>query len=399
MIRFSHRQVFLLSLFGYAFIISGLVLAFPLRVASAATPWVAIPTPKEAKTYNTLVGIARISSTDAWTVGSATTTTSSNSLIEHWNGHSWKVVPAAQVNPGDESLAAVAAVSHNDVWAVGTTYLGPSRAVIEHWNGIRWSIVPAPTPPLPNDSYALTAVTALSSNNVWAVGYHIFYRGQQSLAFHWDGIVWSVIPTPAITQGTGDLPHDELDSVTAISPNDIWAAGSFYYGGLGLIEHWDGTAWNEVTAPAPPTGGQRYNFKSIAADAAGHVWVVGEYVNVQTFSLIEQWNGTSWTIVPSPQPPTIGSNENDTLNGVTIVSGTSAWAVGNYNASTPSGGSIEDTLVEHWDGTNWIVVPSPNVKTSNVLYAVTSFQGQTGAVGASSTSNSIQTLVIGCNCT
>ncbi|MBA2391286.1 MAG: hypothetical protein H0V70_00895, partial [Ktedonobacteraceae bacterium] len=52
---------------------------------------------------------------------------------------------------------------------------------------------------------------------------------------HWDGIVWSVIPTPAITQGTGDLPHDELDSVTAISPNDIWAAGSFYYGGLGCV--------------------------------------------------------------------------------------------------------------------------------------------------------------------
>ena len=101
----------------------------------------------------------------------------------------------------------------------------------------------------------------------------------------------------------------------------------------------------------------------------------------ETLPFIEQSNGTSWTIVPSPQPPTIGSNENDTLSGVTVVNGTSAWAVGNYNASTPSSGSVEDTLVEHWDGTSWTVVPSPNVKTVNLLNAVTSFQGQTGAVG------------------
>lgn len=357
-----------------------------------------IPTPKQPKTDNTLVSIASISSTDAWTVGHTSTTSSTNSLIEHWNGRSWKIIPAAQVNPGQEALAAVAAVSRNDVWAVGVTpSSGGTQALIEHWNGIRWNVVPAPTPPHPNDSYILSAVTALSSTDVWAVGYDVFYGGQQSLALHWDGTAWSVIPTPTITQGLGNPADDALNSITAISSHDIWAAGSFNYGNQGLIEHWDGTSWNVVTSPAPSTVSNLYTLNSIAADASGHVWAVGEDLNAG-LPLIEQWTGTSWVIVSSPLPPTIGSGERSSLSGVTVVSGTSAWAVGSYGASTPSNTYISDTLVEHWDGTAWTIVPSPNVNPVNALNAVTSFHGQTGAVGFSQTVNRISTLVIGCNC-
>jgi hypothetical protein len=34
-----------------------------------------------------------------------------------------------------------AAVTSNDVWAVGWDL---SKSIIEHWNGRRWSVVPSP---------------------------------------------------------------------------------------------------------------------------------------------------------------------------------------------------------------------------------------------------------------
>jgi hypothetical protein len=43
----------------------------------------------------------------------------SHTLIEHWNGSAWTIVPSPNVGSGNNSLAAVAARSANDVWAVG----------------------------------------------------------------------------------------------------------------------------------------------------------------------------------------------------------------------------------------------------------------------------------------
>ena len=40
-------------------------------------------------------------------------------------------------------------------------------------------------------------------------------------------------------------------------------------------------------------------------------------------------------------------------------------------SATTSNGSIDQTLTEHWNGTAWSVVASPNLGTSdNVLYGV-----------------------------
>src|SRR5436190_722271 len=69
-----------------------------------------------------------------------------------------------------------------------------------------------------------------------------------------------------------------------------------------------------------------------------------------------------WSVVSSPN---VGINHN-LLDGVAVVSANDVWAVGFY-----VNGSIEQTLVEHWDGGSWSVVSSPNVGTfANVLYGV-----------------------------
>src|SRR5712692_11643852 len=55
----------------------------------------------------------------------------------------------------------------------------------------------------------------------------------------------------------------------------------------------------------------------------------------------------AWSVVPSPSPGSV----ND-LNGVASVSANDVWAVGDTN---------QQTLTLHWNGTSWSVVSSPNV--------------------------------------
>jgi hypothetical protein len=63
--------------------------------------------------------------------------------------------------------------------------------------------------------------------------------------------------------------------------------------------------------------------------------VVGDYISSgpgdPTLTLVEHWNGTAWTQVPSPNPS--GDNE---LDGVAATSASNAWAVGFYSPSGPT---------------------------------------------------------------
>ena len=80
-------------------------------------------------------------------------------------------------------------------------------------------------------------------------------------------------------------------------------------------------------------------------------------------TLIESWNGSTWSIVSSPNVPT-GSNY---LQSVSCVYPTSCFAVG-YHLD----GAIEQPLIESWNGSTWSIVPSPSTSATqnNVLTAV-----------------------------
>src|SRR5438552_1827217 len=68
-----------------------------------------------------------------------------------------------------------------------------------------------------------------------------------------------------------------------------------------------------------------------------------------------------WSQVPSPN---VGANANY-LTGVAAIASTDVWAVGYY-----SGTYTYETLIEHWDGTQWNVVPSPKLGLSNYLTGI-----------------------------
>jgi hypothetical protein len=164
-----------------------------------------------------------------------------------------------------------------------------------------------------------------------------------------------VVPTPS----PGSVSNN-LFGVAATSSTNAWAVGGHADRTTGrtLIEHWNGTAWTQVPSPSP--GGARgfSVLNGVAATSATNAWAVGSYFRRHTNlgTLIEHWDGTAWTQVPSPNAPG-GSNE---LNAVAVISATNVWAVGD-SGSYPG----NQTLIEHWNGTAWAQVPSPNPNPSS----------------------------------
>src|SRR3989442_7471743 len=95
---------------------------------------------------------------------------------------------------GSSVVTAVCAVFANDVWAVGFYDDGSTfRTLAEHWDGSLWSVVP--TPNVGDGENALTAVATVSASDVWAVGYDSPDVPRRTLAERWDGSSWSVVPT------------------------------------------------------------------------------------------------------------------------------------------------------------------------------------------------------------
>src|SRR5438270_10520144 len=71
----------------------------------------------------------------------------------------------------------------------------------------------------------------------------------------------------------------------------------------------------------------------------------------------------TWRVVPSPNR----SASYNQLDAVATVSANDVWAVGFYNNSNDAG----LTLTEHWNGSRWSIVASPNLSPyANVLEAV-----------------------------
>ena len=98
----------------------------------------------------------------------------------------------------------------------------------------------------------------------------------------------------------------------------------------------------------------------VAAVSATNIWAVGFIANTTAAgsvqqTLIEHWNGTSWSVVSSPNP---GSSP--VLSGVAATSATNAWAVGNSG--------FNQTLVRAWNGTKWSVVEESQPWLRSRLY-------------------------------
>ena len=149
--------------------------------------------------------------------------------------------------------------------------------------------------------------------------------------------------------------NDILYGVAAASRSSAWAVGTYQPGTVQrtLIERWNGRAWRQVRSPSP--GGRAGSFLyAVAVTSKSRAWAVGTYLSGGSDrTLIERWNGTSWSKVASPDPG--GPVRRSFLSAVAVSSRSSAWAAGFYDVA-----GAERTLIMHWNGRTWRHTPSPN---------------------------------------
>jgi hypothetical protein len=167
-------------------------------------------------------------------------------------------------------------------------------------------------------------------------------------------------------------------SCTAVGFSNLRAIST---GGDTLAEHWDGTSW---TIQPTPTPSQQALLRAVSCLSATDCIAVGTGGRTP---LAEHWDGTSWTIQPVPFP---AGSANAQPSAVSCASPTSCTAVGLYYLPQNDN---QLPLAEHWDGTSWTVqqIPVPTgafqadltgVSCTSVTTctAVGNYNGSTGGV-------------------
>jgi hypothetical protein len=139
----------------------------------------------------------------------------------------------------------------------------------------------------------------------------------------------------------------DFTAVSAVSPTDIWAVGFQGSGPTTLAENFNGTTWSKVATPNP-SGATSAELNGVSALSSSAVWAVGES---SSGPLVEFFNGKSWSIQASPTITGGGG----TLNAVDALSATDVWAVGNTGT-----GESRDQLIENFNGTSWSIVQAPS---------------------------------------
>jgi hypothetical protein len=317
----------------------------------------------------------------------------------------FSVRPSPNPSVHGSTFNAVAAISANDARAVGfeaqnEPYNG-ARTLAAHWDGTRWSATPTPNPNPNNCSYpdnALTGVAAFGPNDVWAVGFHSSCTDFNPLILHWNGQMWRLIPSPQLSSAGNNV----LNGIAGASAKDIYAVGyqaQSNGASTTLVEHFDGTRWSVVATPSlSPTGNV---LSGVFATSSNDVWAVGNAVDITTTSVATQvlhFDGNQWSIVPSPNPLPLTFLNQNVLLGVTASGPTDATAVG---FALNTGAQRELTLIEHWNGENWSIVLSPNQSRAtgslNTLNSVAAVSGSdiyaAGFFGDAATSGQHETLV------
>jgi hypothetical protein len=146
----------------------------------------------------------------------------------------FSVVHSPSPNVQGNTFNAVTGLSSNDIWAVGfqnDNQLNGSRTLTEHWNGSTWTSIASPNPGSPsscngqNSGNMLNAASEVSVNNAWAVGFQFSCMSLlKPMIIRWNGRKWNVIPGPALR--TND--NSALNGIAALSGNNIYAVGYQY---------------------------------------------------------------------------------------------------------------------------------------------------------------------------
>lgn len=296
-------------------------------------------------------------------------------LIQRWNGASWSIADNPKISAAKSSrLDDVACANSSLCFAVGQycCVAGDSEGLIERWDGSSWTVMPDVRRGL------LQAVGCATAVLCFALGTYFLVEGGSHVVGHqfierWDGTSWRVVESPdpdsilmdAVGCGTALLCGFKLGGMTCVS------AYCFVSGYLGdgqlsdvpMMEVWDGSSWSIVVAPRRPVlvspAKIDDRFTSVSCASKTFCFAVGSHrwrtPEAHSDTLFERWNGSSWTIVLSPNgSPNTGDNNG--LEAIACPNASRCLAIGHHDNTD----GYFQTLAQVWNGVSWSIVPSAN---------------------------------------
>jgi hypothetical protein len=162
-------------------------------------------------------------------------------------------------------------------------------------------------------------------------------------------------PGRAGPAATGTSTKGELTSDVCTSSSSCLAVG--YSGGSSsapVSEQWNGTVWKKLKTP-DPSGADQTSLEGVSCTSAKACTAVGYYDNSAgtALTLAERWNGKTWTQQTTPDAG--GAGDGNYLQSVSCSSPTACTATGYYEV-----GSDTFTLAEQWNGEIWELESTPN---------------------------------------
>ena len=279
-------------------------------------------------------------------------------LAERWDGNRWSIQPTLAPNG---SLRSASCPTKTVCTAVGsyTSTGGTEATLAERENGTKWSI--QRTTNLAGASQSdLTSVSCASSTICIAVGSYTKTGGRsRTLAERWNGIGWSSQRIPDVGLLTG---------LSCASATACVAVGAAL---VGHVVSWNGARWSLHAIPKP-AGASQLHLNDVSCSAPTACIAVGSSVMASgriELPSAERWNGTSWSIQPTPKRVDL-TYPDSRLMEVSCAVPTDCIAVGYRYGVTGDHGVIRGPLLaERWNGVKWSLEAIPNpagVATANL---------------------------------
>lgn len=263
-------------------------------------------------------------------------------------------------NVGNVNLYGVDILSSIEAWAVGTR--SGSNINIFRWNGSSWCRLLTSnscggrrysTSSTSNhrNLYAVKVLEYGTTNGTANFGFAVGGRNNNGLILRYNGTLWQ--DSLRNTNTVGQIYALSLIPNGNSQPIEAWTAGRRRTGSQGEIIRYASGSWQVSSRKITTRRMRAISMIDTNGDGlADFGFAVGDRSYVYTYS------GGSWNNGQANPNGVFGSNT--TLRGVTVISPTDAWIVGNSGRTY------------HWDGSRWTSITRPSGTSGRTLFGVDS---------------------------
>lgn len=257
------------------------------------------------------------------------------------------LVSTPNVGTGGNSLSGVSCVSETKCIAIGSYYNNRDyrQTHILEWNGSVWTAMGSPNTAT-NHFNDLQDIDCSSPTFCMAVGSYSPADDGQTLVLKWDGVTWSIVPSPNFSA------NNRLHSVSCVSTTMCVSVGiSRWNSRVAMAMHWNGIAWSLVTVPNSSA-----SLYSVSCATTSMCIAVGSIIGEAPS--IMKWNGTQWSIVTESA---LDDSDYASLAAVSCFSETNCIAIGTNLLKTSALSDPRQLLVMTLNGSTWTREPAPGL--------------------------------------